>query len=137
MNEYPYDISESDSYQTCPSTASKPAKETSSDENIYLIRENERGVSLPITMKIDCDDIAFRLSTSSPIDTQLYSRIPPDLSSLSTHSEPALPIKTNSNSQESSLSSNIHENDQQKQPSWLNTVNTITTKTDNTNGCMF
>jgi len=84
-------------------------------------------------MKIDCDDIAFRLSTSSPIDTQLYSRIQPDLSSPSTHSEPPLPINTDLNSQASSPSSN----DQQKLPSWLNTINTVTTTTEESGGRMF
>jgi hypothetical protein len=84
-------------------------------------------------MKIDCDDIAFRLSTSSPIDTQLYSRIQPDLSSPSTHSEPPLPIKIDSNNQASSPS----ENDQQKlSSSWLNTINTETTTTEESDGCM-
>lgn len=130
MNDYQYDISESDSYQTCPSSVSKPITKSSeekhdtssSDENIYLIRENERGVSLPITMKIDLDDIAFRLSTSSPINTQLYTRNQSNLSSPSTHSEPPSSIRTDPYSP-------MNSPDQQKPSSWLNTVNTITTTT--------
>jgi hypothetical protein len=148
LNDFAFDKSESDSYHTCPSSISKPIKQselselnkseeqtTSPDENILLIRERERGVSLPVTMKIDCDDIAWRLSTSTPAETQLYSTLQPNLSS-STHSEPPIPIKTDSNSQASSLASSLHENDQQKIPSWLNTVNTITTTTEGTVGRM-
>ncbi|CAF3794300.1 unnamed protein product [Rotaria sp. Silwood1] len=133
------DRSESDTYQTCQSSISKYKKksklneiktsdeqdQTSTDESIFLIRERERGVSLPITMKIDCDDIALRLSTSTPIDNPLlYKKLSFDLSS-STHSEPPLlPINIDSNSQPSSSSLNNNENEQQKLPSWLNTVTT-------------
>ncbi|CAF1188336.1 unnamed protein product [Rotaria sp. Silwood1] len=133
------DRSESDTYQTCQSSISKYKKksklneiktsdeqdQTSTDESIFLIRERERGVSLPITMKIDCDDIALRLSTSTPIDNPLlYKKLSFDLSS-STHSEPPLlPIHIDSNSQPSSSSLNNNENEQQKLPSWLNTVTT-------------
>ena len=42
------------------------------NENVFLIREDERGVSLPVIMKIDCDDIAVRLSASTPINTNTY-----------------------------------------------------------------
>jgi len=130
LNELRFDISESDSYQTCPSSISKQEKnQISSEENIFLIRESTRGVSLPITMKIDCDNMALRLSTSSPISTQLYSTIQLDLSSPSTHNEPSLPIKTDSHSVPSSPSSI----DQQKLPSWLNTINTVTTTTEESN----
>jgi hypothetical protein len=144
------DKSELDSYHTCPSSISKPVKQseltqtntseepnqTSPDENILLIRERERGVSLPVTMKIDCDDIAWRLSASTPAETQLYSTIQPYLSSPSLHSEPPLPINTESNRQVSSPPLSPLENDQQKIPSWLNTVNTVTTTTEGTVGRM-
>lgn len=127
LPEPPFDRSESDSYQTCPSSVSKPLEKIStdsSDESIFLLheRERERGVSLPISMKIDCDDLAVRLSTSSPIDNQFYSKNLPDLSSPSAHSEPLLPIQTDANSRESSPSLN----EKQKLSTWLNTTNTIT-----------
>ncbi|CAF2940207.1 unnamed protein product [Rotaria sp. Silwood2] len=148
LNEYSLDRSETDSYQTCQSSISKHKKQyklneikqsdeqdqTSPDESIFLIRERERGVSLPITMKIDCDDIALRLSTSTPIDSPLYLKLPLDLSSSSTHSEPPIPIKIDSNSRTSSLSSSSNENDQQKLPSWLNTVKTVITTREGSDG---
>ncbi len=140
LNEFPFDQSESDSYQTCPSSLIKPVEEpnqTTPDESIFLIRPYERGISLPITMKIDCDDIAFRLSTSSPIDIPLYSTNQPNSSSSSIHSEPILPIKRDSMSPASSVSLTSQQSDQQKIPSWLNTINTITTTTEGTDECMF
>lgn len=79
-------------------------------------------------MKIDCDDMAYRLSTSSPIHAQLYSRFELDFSP-STHSEPLLPIGTDPNSPVSSPLSNP--------PNWLNTVNTITTTMEGTAGCKY
>jgi hypothetical protein len=88
-------------------------------------------------MRIDYDDIAVRLSTSSPIDTQLYSQIPPDLSSPSTHSEPPIHTKSESNSELNSPSVDNYENNLQKSPSWLNTVNTITTTMEGFDERMF
>jgi hypothetical protein len=78
--------------------------------------------------------MALRLSTSTPVDTVLYSTTQPDLSTPSTHSEPPLPIETNSNSRASSPSLSSNESDQQKIPSWLNTVNTVTTTTEGSDG---
>jgi len=66
-------------------------------------------------MKIDCDNLALRLSASSPMDNKFYSKHLHDLSSPSTRSEPPL--------------SSPSSNDQQKLSSWLNTINTITTTT--------
>ncbi|CAF1588275.1 unnamed protein product, partial [Adineta ricciae] len=152
LNEFSFDVSETDSFKTCASTinsssVSKQTKtsdlhqvpiseqqehQTSPDEKILLIRERERGVSLPVTMKIDYDDMALRLSTSTPIDTSLYP--PPtqaDLpSSASALGEPMLKTTSGSRGSTPSLSSN--ESEQQKLPSststsWLNTINTITT----------
>jgi hypothetical protein len=137
-DEFSLDISESDSYQTCPSSISKQVEphsefhqsteqhQTSPDEDIFLIHQPERRISLPITMNINCDDSALRLSASSPIDTQLYSPILPDLTS-------PLPMKTDSNSRSNSPLSSSHE---QKLPSWLDTINTITTKTEGSDGRM-
>jgi hypothetical protein len=78
-------------------------------------------------MKIDCDDMALRLSTSTPIDAPLYSTTQTDLPSPSTISEPVQKTTSSSRASTPSLSSN--ESEQQKLPSssWLNTVNTITT----------
>ncbi|CAF1092250.1 unnamed protein product [Rotaria sordida] len=157
LNEDLLDKSESNSYQTCQSstttTTVKHKKEhklnekekfdeqyqTSPDESIFLIRERERGVSLPVTVKIDCDDITLRLSASTPIDSQLYSKLPLELSSSSSsssssliHSEPSLSVKIDSNSRPSLLSLNSNENDQKTLPSWLNTVKTITTTKERT-----
>jgi hypothetical protein len=131
LNEFLHDRSESDSYQTCPSSIPKPIEdsdETTPDESIYLIRPYERGISLPITMKIDCDEMALRLSTSSPIETPLYSINPPDSSSSSAHSEPVFLPKRDSTSSASS-SSTSQQNDQQRVPSWLDIIDTITTTT--------
>jgi hypothetical protein len=139
LNDFSFDRSESDSYKTCPSSITKSVEkqsdQTSPNENIFLIRQYERGVSLPVTMKIDCDDIAFRLSASSPIDTQLYPTNQSDFSpSSSAHSEPILLLKAGSISPASSLSLT---NDQPKIPSWLNTINTITTTMEGTDRRMF
>ncbi|CAF1588435.1 unnamed protein product, partial [Adineta ricciae] len=152
LNEFSFDVSESDSFKTCASTinsssVSKQTKtsdlyqvpiseqrehQTSPDEKILLIRERERGVSLPVTMKIDYDDMALRLSTSTPIDAPLYP--PPTQADLPLSSsalgEPMLKITSSSRASTPSLSSN--ESEQQKLPSststsWLNTINTITT----------
>ena len=147
MNDFPFDVSESDSYKTCASTinsstvskhqkqsdlfektlSEQPEHQISPDEKIILIRERERGVSLPVTMKIDCDDMALRLSTSTPIDVPLYSTTQTDLPSPLTNSEPIQ--KTTSSSRASTPSLSGNESEQQKLPSssWLNTVNTITT----------
>lgn len=154
MNEFSFDLSESDSYKTCQSTinsssTSKQQKQSqlfdlpiseqqehqiSPDEKIFLIRERERGVSLPVTMKIDYDNMALRLSNSTPIDDQLYSTNQTDLPSPSTHSEPIQKTASSSRASTPSLSSN--ESEQQKVPSssWLNTINTITTTTEGPDG---
>jgi len=106
----------------------------SPEEKIFLIRERERGVSLPVTMKIDYDNMALRLSASTPIDAQLYSASETDLPSPSTHSEPMQKTTTSSRASTPSLSSN--ESEQQKLPSssWLNTINTTTTTTEGPDG---
>ncbi len=139
MNEFSFDISESDSYQTCSSSKQKQLnkvnksedqRQSSPDESIFLIRERERGVSLPVTVNIDCDDIVFRLSTSTPNEAKLWTKTPSNLSS------PALPAKTDPNSQASSPSLDNYEDDQQKLSSWLNTINTVTTTTEGSDGCM-
>jgi hypothetical protein len=107
----------------------------SPDEKIFLIRERERGVSLPVTMKIDYDDMALRLSTSTPIDAQLYSTTQTDLPSPSTHSEPIQKTTSSSRASTPSISSNESEQQQKpSSPSWLNTVNTITTTTEGPDG---
>ena len=143
MDEGLPDPSESDSYKTCASSLAKPVEKqseeterASSDENLFLIHQRERGVSLPIIMKIDCDDMALRLSTSSPIDTHLHltSQLH---SSSSTHSEPPMPLGPVSDNPTSSFSLSSHESDQMAHPSWLNTINTVTTTTEGTAGRMF
>ncbi|CAF3670994.1 unnamed protein product [Rotaria socialis] len=150
LSELPVNASESDSYHTCPSSISKSQKhnelheiksfeeqrQTSPDERIILIRERERerGVSLPVTMKIDCDDIALRLSTSTPTDTNLYSINPYELASPSTHSEPPLPDISDSSGRQSSSSLINYEHDRQKLPPWLNTVKTVTTVKQDSDG---
>ena len=154
MNEFPFELSESDSFKTCASTlnsstVSKQQKhqselfekspieedehQASPDEKIFLIRERERGVSLPVTMKIDYDDMALRLSASTPIDAQLYSTTQTDLPSPSTHSEP---IQKTTSSSRASTPSFSNENEQPKpsSSSWLNTVNTITTTVEGPDG---
>jgi len=85
-------------------------------------------------MKINYDDMALRLSESTPIETQLYSTIETDLPSPSTHSEPIQKTTSSSRASTPSLSSN--ESEQQKIPSspWLNTINTITTTTEGPDG---
>jgi hypothetical protein len=85
-------------------------------------------------MKIDYDDMALRLSASTPIDAQLYPATQTDLPSPSTHSEPIQ--KTASSSRASTPSLSSVESDQQKlsSSSWLNTVNTITTTTEGPHG---
>ncbi|UJR26171.1 hypothetical protein I4U23_007515 [Adineta vaga] len=156
LNEFSFDISESDSFKTCASTINssstskqiKPSDlhqisiseqqehQTSPDEKILLIRERERGVSLPVTMKIDYDDMALRLSASTPIDASLYSTATEtDLPSPSALSEPIQKTTSSSRASTPSLSSN--ESDQQKLPSsssWLNNINTITTTTEGPDG---
>ena len=141
------DTSESDSFQTCPLSQSKQQnhlelnrihhsdeyRPDSQDEKIFLIRERERGVSLPVTVKIDYDNMALRLSTSTPIDVQLHSTRESDLSSSSSsaaaiaRSGPLILLKTSSSNRASSQSLSSHESEQGKQPSWLNTVNTVRT----------
>ena len=141
------DTSESDSFQTCPLSQSKQQnhlelnrihqsdedRPDSQDEKIFLIRERERGVSLPVTVKIDYDNMALRLSTSTPIDVQLHSTRESDLSSSSlsaaaiARSGPLILLKTSSSNRASSQSLSSHESEQGKQPSWLNTVNTVRT----------
>ena len=99
------DASESDSFHTCPSSQSKQEQETnelrqeSPEDKILLIRQRERGVSLPVLMKINCDDLPIRLSTSTPTDAPVYSTIPVDLSSLN--------------------GSDADEERRQREPSWL------------------
>lgn len=155
MNDFPFDASESDSFKTCASTinsssVSKQTKQSevfeqtpndeqehqlSPDEKIFLIRERERGVSLPVTMKIDYDDMALRLSTSTPIDAQLYSPAQTDLPSPSTHSEPMQKTTSSSRASTPSLSSNECEQPKTSpSSSWLNTVNTITTTIEGPDG---
>ncbi|UJR22812.1 hypothetical protein I4U23_025842 [Adineta vaga] len=137
VNDLTFDISEADSYQTCPSSIARPPKpielnenkkplekiHSSPEESIFLICERERGVSLPITMNIDYDDIAFRLSTSTPNDAQLCSSIATDFSS-------ALPSKSTPPIQASTPSLN----NPQKSTTWLNNVNTVTTTTEGSDG---
>jgi hypothetical protein len=147
LNEFSFDVSESDSFKTCASTinsstVSKHQKQSdlldkslseqqehqiSPEDQIILIRERERGVSLPVTMKIDCDDMALRLSNSTPIDAPLYSTTQTDLPSPSTHSEPMQKTTSSSRASTPSLSSNESEQQKLSSSSWLNTVNTITT----------
>ncbi|CAF3909804.1 unnamed protein product, partial [Adineta steineri] len=155
LHEFSFDISESDSFKTCASTinsssTSKQQKQTdlyqipieeqeehqlSPEERIILIRERERGVSLPVTMKIDYDDMALRLSTSTPTDVPLYS-------STQAHSplisgEPTQKTTSSSRSSTPSLSSNESDHQQQQKlpsSSWLNTVNTITTTIEGPDG---
>ncbi len=147
LNEFSFDISESDGYQTCSSSIQKQSelnnvnksedqRQSSPDESIFLIRERERGVSLPVTVNIDCDDIVFRLSTSTPNEAKLWTKTQSNLSLPSPHSQPALPAKTDPNSQASSPSLDNYEDDQQKLSSWLNTINTVTTTTEGSDGRM-
>lgn len=133
--------SESESYRTCQSSLPKSQiqsnvheepkydneEETSSDESILLIRERERGVSLPISMKIDCDEIALRLSTSTPMEGHFYLTRPYELPSPSTHSEPPLPEIPESMHRLSSSSLYDNENNSKPLPSSLNTAKTETT----------
>ncbi|CAF4445343.1 unnamed protein product, partial [Adineta steineri] len=100
--------------------------QSSPEESIFLICERERGVSLPVTMNIDYDDITFRLSTSTPNEAQLCS-------TRQTHLLARLSTKTESSCRASSPSLNSYDNDQQKRSSWLNNLNTFTTTTDDTN----
>lgn len=139
------DPSESDSYRTCPSSHVKPIEKTSeetnrtvSDDNLFLIHQRERGFSLPILMKIDCNELALRLSTSSPIEIQLHPTAQRhSSSSSSTQSEPLRLLKPVSSDSPSSISLSSHESDVEREPSWLNTINTITTTTEGTDGRMF
>jgi hypothetical protein len=164
LNEFSFDISESDSFKTCQSTntsssISKPIPSQSSQlvdvkeeeeqqqqqqqhkqqeyqespEEIFLIRERERGVSLPVTMKIDYDDMALRLSASSPIDSPMYSTTPFDRPLSSAHSEPAPHTASSSRASSPSLSSSESEQ-QQRSSSWLKTLNTTTTTTEGPRG---
>ncbi|CAF3622999.1 unnamed protein product [Rotaria sordida] len=161
LNEFPFDVSESDSFKTCASTInsssiSKQQKQsdlhnlpiieqkeprTSPDEKIILIRERERGVSLPVTMKIDYDDMALRLSSSTPIDAKLYSTTqtdlpppPPTPPSSTTFSELAETATSSSRASTQSLSSNESEKQKIPSPSWLNTTNTTITTIEGPDG---
>ncbi|CAF1474730.1 unnamed protein product [Adineta steineri] len=140
-NNFSFEKSESDSYHTCPSSIYKQRQQSelneklnrtqqqtqsSPEESIFLICERERGVSLPVTMNIDYDDIAFRLSTSTPNEAQLCSTRQTNLLA-------RLSSKTESSCRASSPSLNSYDNDQQKRSSWLNNLNTFTTTTDDTN----
>lgn len=153
LNEFSFDLSESDSFKTCASTisssvTSKTQKQSelfatpiaeeseraqSPDEKIILIRERERGVSLPVTVKLQYDDLALRPSASTPIDASLYSTDQTD--------QPPSPTMFNetmekTSSRESTASISSNESEKQKPPSqsWLNTTNTITTTTEGPNG---
>ncbi|CAF0888530.1 unnamed protein product [Adineta ricciae] len=140
-NELAFDISEADSYQTCPSSIARPQRQmelteheqlqnkvcSSPEESIFLICERERGVSLPITMNINCDEITFRLSTSTPNDAQLCPSIETDLSS-----NPLLKPSSPNPTSMSSLS--IQKSNQQIPSTWLNNVNTVTTTTEGSDG---
>ncbi|CAF0819623.1 unnamed protein product [Rotaria sordida] len=161
LNEFPFDVSESDSFKTCASTInsssiSKQQKQsdlhnlpiieqkeprTSPDEKIILIRERERGVSLPVTMKIDYDDMALRLSSSTPIDAKLYSTTqtdlpppPPTPPSSTTFSELVETTTSGSRASTQSLSSNESEKQKIPSPSWLNTTNTTITTIEGPDG---
>ncbi len=155
LNEFSFDLSESESFKTCASTLNSSSvskqqqqknqselfekspideHQISPDEKIFLIRERERGVSLPVTMKIDYDEMALRLSTSTPIDAQLYSTMQTDLPSPSTHSEPMQKTTSSSRASTPSLSSNESEQQKPSSSSWLNTVNTITTTNEGPDG---
>ncbi|CAF0795127.1 unnamed protein product [Rotaria sp. Silwood1] len=156
LNEFSFDVSESDSFKTCTSTINtsptskqqtqaelynlpiieQKEHQTSPDEKIFLIRERERGVSLPVTMKIDYDDMALRLSSSTPIDAQLYATTPTDLPPPSTSTCSELVEQTTSSSRAStqSLSSNESEKQKISSPSWLNTTNTIITTIEGPDG---
>ena len=143
-NELAFDISEADSYQTCPSSIARPQKQveltehkqlqnqtcSSPEESIFLICERERGVSLPITMNINCDEITFRLSTSTPNDAQLCPSIETNLS-------PNLLSKPSSPNPTSMSSLSIQKSNQQIPSTWLNNVNTVTTTTEGSDGRMF
>ena len=114
----------------------EPDEKESPEEKIYLIRERERGVSLPVTMKIDYDDMALRLSTSTPIEAPVYLQSQDDAASPSALSEPMIKGETSSRASTPSLSSNDSEQQATKFPpsSWLNTVNTFTTMVDGPDG---
>ncbi|CAF3893210.1 unnamed protein product, partial [Rotaria magnacalcarata] len=156
LNEFSFDISESDSFKTCASTitssiTSKQFKQSdllntpiseedeqqrlaSPDEKIILIRECDRGVSLPATMKIQFDDMALRLSASTPIDAALYSTTQTDLPSPSTLSEPIQQTIASCHTSTTSLSSNESEKQKLPSQSWLNTINTITATNEGPDG---
>jgi hypothetical protein len=85
-------------------------------------------------MKIDYDDMALRLSASTPIDAQLYSTTQTDLPSPSTHSEPIQKTTSSSRASTPSLSSNESEQPKPSSSSWLNTVNTTTTTIEGPDG---
>ena len=96
-------------------------------------------------MKIDYDDMAFRLSSSTPIEAPFYEGAQADLPSPSTFSEPIVKTTSSSRASTPSLSSNDSEQAQQQQQqqqqqqnfsssSWLNTVNTITTTIEGPDG---
>ncbi|CAF4739965.1 unnamed protein product [Rotaria socialis] len=156
LNEFSFDMSESDSFKTCASTitssvTSKQFKQSdlfntpiseqdeqqrlsSPDEKIILIRECERGISLPATMKIQFDDMALRLSASTPIDAALYSTTQTDLPSPSTLSEPMQKTISSCHTSTTSLSSNESEKQKLPSQSWLNTTNTITATNEGPDG---
>jgi hypothetical protein len=85
-------------------------------------------------MKIDYDDMALRLSTSTPIDASLYSTIQTDLPSPSTYSEPIQKTTSDSRASTPSLSSNESDPHQKYSSSWLNTVNTVSTTAEGPDG---
>jgi hypothetical protein len=113
--------STSHSCRTCSSLSLKHQQSTCTDERNFVIHEHERGVSLPMTMKIDYDNIGLRLSTSMPAEIFMYSNRCTDVSS-STYRQThrGKEIRSHDVEQRSNLRAR------------LNTINTITT-TD----CMF
>ena len=85
-------------------------------------------------MKIDYDDMALRLSTSTPIDVPLYSTIQTDLPSSSTYGELIQKTTPSSRASTPSISSNESEKQKLSSTSWLNTINTFTTTTEGPDG---
>ena len=155
LNEFAFDQSETDSFQTCASTinSSQSSKhqqksdyfetlpsglaeddedgdDDDDEENIFLIRESQRGVSLPVTMKLDYDDMALRLPASASMEAPHYSTRQTDPGLETTR------LQTASSSRASTPSLSGTENEQHKLPSssWLNTVNTITTMIEGPDG---
>jgi hypothetical protein len=85
-------------------------------------------------MKIDYDDMALRLSASTPFDAPLYPTTQTDLPSPSTSSEPIQKTTSSSRASTPSLSSNESEQQKFSSSSWLNTVNTIVTTIEGPDG---